>query len=67
VPEVNRLRRLVLVAAALLLAAACAAPPPADPECEAHRSWFPQRAAIGVWDDCVRHLGEAWCRRCLIQ
>jgi hypothetical protein len=62
-----RSRRRALLAAATLLAAACAAPPPVDPECQAHASWFPQRASEGVWDDCVRHLGEPWCRKCLWQ
>ena len=61
----NRLR--CLAAAACLGLAACGAPPAVDPECHANRSWFPQRAAIGVWDACVRHLGEPWCQQCLVQ
>ena len=58
-----------LLAAAALIAVGCTAAPPAgvDAECYANRSWFPQRASEGVWDDCVRQLGEAWCRKCLWQ
>jgi len=53
------------LAAALL--AACGAPVPEDPVCYANRSWFPRRAAEGVWDDCVRQFGTEWCQKCLWQ
>jgi hypothetical protein len=59
-------------AAAALLLAACAGPtathsPASDPVCHAHRSWFPQRADEGMWDECTRQFGAAWCQRCLWQ
>ena len=55
------------LAAAAVVLAACAAPPATDAECYANRSWFPQRASEGMWDECVRQFGAAWCQRCLWQ
>jgi hypothetical protein len=39
----------------------------ADPQCQPYRSWFQQRSAVGLHDECTRRLGEAWCQRCLVQ
>jgi hypothetical protein len=38
-----------------------------DPDCHAYRSYFPQRSSIGLHDECTRRLGEAVCRKCLVQ
>ena len=62
----RRALRLALATVALLVAA-CGTPIPEDAACHANRSWFPRRAAEGVWDDCVRHFGPEWCQKCLWQ
>jgi hypothetical protein len=66
--------RSVFAMAAVLLAG-CTSPPQSDPmavirtdpECQAYRSYFPQRSSIGLHDECTRRLGEAVCRKCLVQ
>ncbi|MBC5782730.1 hypothetical protein H8N03_07215 [Ramlibacter sp. USB13] len=55
------------LAVAALAVAACGTPVAEAPDCHANRSWFPKRAAEGVWDDCVRQFGAAWCQKCLWQ
>jgi len=55
------------LALVVLLLAACGTPIPEDAACHENRSWYPRRAAEGVWDDCVRHFGAEWCRKCLWQ
>ena len=66
---VTPMRAWLAIAASLLGVACTTTPSPLalDAECYANRSWFPQRASEGMWDECVRQFGAAWCHKCLVQ
>ena len=66
--------RSFLTVAAALLSIGCTAPQgnpiaamEADPQCQPYSGYFRQRSSIGLQDECTRHMGEAYCQRCLVR